>query len=207
MGYINQPLDLRRVFHDTSNRLEKLERAQRFTAPNVNFSTSTPTDPRIGDVFFDTNSNTLRYWNGTTWLYIGDNNLGTPVVSWTPTWAGTGLTFTGTPATGTYQRIGKQIHFNIQVSCATVTNFGTGQYSLTLPTGLAPGYDYVLHGGIHRVTPNTHWNIEADLAAGNTTMLMYHPTSNGAMDIFSYNKPFVLATTDVFYIGGNYLLA
>ena len=49
--------------------------------------------------------------------------------TYTPTFSGTGLTFTGAPATGEYIQFGKYVFFNIKVNFNTVTNFGTGQYS------------------------------------------------------------------------------
>jgi len=72
MAYINQPPDLRVMFQEIYNRLNKLETAQRFTAPNVNISTNAPTNPRTGDIFFDTNTNKLVFWNGTNWRKITD---------------------------------------------------------------------------------------------------------------------------------------
>ena len=73
MAYINQPPDLRLIFYDITNRLEKLERAQRFTAPNVNITTTPPSNPRTGDIFFDTATNKLVFWNGTNWRKITDS--------------------------------------------------------------------------------------------------------------------------------------
>jgi hypothetical protein len=70
MAYINQPPDLRVLFANIDERLRKLELAVRFTAPNVNFATSTPTNPRVGDIFFDTSTNTLKCYNGTTFVTI-----------------------------------------------------------------------------------------------------------------------------------------
>jgi hypothetical protein len=72
MAYINQPPDLRVMFQEIYNRLSKLETAQRFTAPNVNISTNAPTNPRTGDIFFDTSTNKLVFWNGTNWRKITD---------------------------------------------------------------------------------------------------------------------------------------
>jgi hypothetical protein len=74
MAYINQPPDLRIIFSDLESRLRKLETAQRFTAPNVNFATDMPTNPRTGDIFFDTSISRLVYWNGTAWKKITESN-------------------------------------------------------------------------------------------------------------------------------------
>ena len=70
MAYINQPPDLRVMFNDIYQRLLKLETAVRFTAPNVNFLTDTPTNPRVGDIFYDTNSNNIKYWNGSAFITL-----------------------------------------------------------------------------------------------------------------------------------------
>ena len=72
MPYVNQPTDLFSMFKDIYARLRKLETAQRFTAPNVDFSTNTPTNPRTGDIFFDTSTSKLVFWNGTAWRKITD---------------------------------------------------------------------------------------------------------------------------------------
>lgn len=72
MPYMNQPDDLHRIINDLDKRLRKLETAVRFTAPPVDFSTNTPTNPRVGDIFTDTSINKLVWWNGTNWRKITD---------------------------------------------------------------------------------------------------------------------------------------
>ena len=202
MAYINQPADLRSLFTDLDNRIKKLENAARFTAPDV---PTEPTYPRIGDIIYDNTTDQMKYWNGTIWVVFGDNNLGVPVITYTPTWSGTGLAFTGTPATGRYSRVGKMITYNIQVNCATVTNFGTGQYSSTLPSTLPPGYSNQQVGGLHK--GSDHFTLLADLGASSSTIVLYHPTANGSQDIFSHNKPTTLTTACTWYISGTYFIA
>jgi hypothetical protein len=75
MGYINQSPDLHSLFADIYDRLRLLETAVRFTAPSVDFSTNTPTNPRVGDIFYDTNSQRLVYWNGTAWYKVTQTAL------------------------------------------------------------------------------------------------------------------------------------
>ena len=70
MAFINQPPDFRVLFADINERLSRLETAVRFTAPNVNFTTSTPANPRTGDIFFDTATNTVKCFNGTTFITL-----------------------------------------------------------------------------------------------------------------------------------------
>ena len=60
MGYINQPFDLRAYFDDMLSRIRKLETAQRFTVPIV---TADPTNPRNGDMWYNSTSSTLKFVN------------------------------------------------------------------------------------------------------------------------------------------------
>jgi len=125
--------------------------------------------------------------------------------SFNPVWSGTGLAYTGTPATGTYIQIGKLVHFKIKVVCTNVTNFGTGQYSLTLP--FAPVDDYVFRdGGFHDASTGNHHAIAADAEDGTTTMTLWHPGSSAKDVAFDHNTPLTLHTADYFYISGTYLI-
>ena len=202
MGYINQPPNLFAMFADIEQRLRKLETAVRFTAPSV---TTVPTYPRVADIVYNSTNNYVEYWNGTEWVIFGDNNVGSPKISFTSTWSATGLAYTGTPATGYYIKIGKMIFYRINVSCTNVTNFGSSQYTLTLPTGFNPDADYQHVGGLHKGA--NHYTLLADLASASNIITLYHPTSNGQQDIFSYNKPTALTTASYFYISGTYFIA
>jgi len=57
MGFINLTPNLKEMFDSVYSRLQKLETAQRFTAPSV---TTDPTNPRKGDIWLNTTSNTLK---------------------------------------------------------------------------------------------------------------------------------------------------
>ncbi len=63
MAYINQPPDLRQIFADLEARLRKLETAQRFTSPDVS---SDPTNPRTGDIWYNSAANKLKALLSTT---------------------------------------------------------------------------------------------------------------------------------------------
>ena len=204
MAYINQPPDLFMMFQDLYDRLRKLETAVRFTAPDV---TSEPAYPRTGDIIYDNSTDQMKYWNGTEWVVFADDYLGVPVISFTSTWSGTGLAYTGTPAVGQYSRVGKMITFYILVTLTNVTNFGTGNYSLTLPSGLPSQMHAVVNGGLHDTSSNNHLNLLGDLEPASQTISLYYPTSNGVNDRFDHNSPLTLATADYFYISGTYFIA
>jgi hypothetical protein len=71
MAYINQPLNLQRMFADINSRINKLETATRFTFPNV---TTDPTYPRIGDAWLNITTNQAK---------IVDNAGTVRVIAWT----------------------------------------------------------------------------------------------------------------------------
>lgn len=208
MAYINQPPDLRTMFADLDQRLRKLETAQRLTAPNVNFATSTPTNPRVGDMYYDTNADLLKYWNGSAWVEIADDNLSTTVNSYLVGIQSTNnnMVYTGTPCEIDIQRIGKMITANADITFTNVTNFGTGQIYIDMPVGL-PNRAHDLAAGGYLVDGGTTYSIFATLAATATKMYLWHPTSNGGSDIVDYNSPAVLDTTSRINITGVALLA
>lgn len=73
MGFVNLPPNLQVIFSDIDSRLTKVENAQRFTMPNTPPLTSQPTitglasgdpsNPRTGDIWLNTTSNTPKYVN------------------------------------------------------------------------------------------------------------------------------------------------
>jgi hypothetical protein len=208
MAYINQPPDLRVMFAEIYSRLNKLETAQRFTAPNVDFSTNTPTNPRVGDQFYDTDAELMKYWNGTQWVELADNLYSTTVNTFTTTIQSTNnnMSFTGTPCDIEIQRIGKMITANATITCTNVTNFGTGQIYFNMPVGIpARSHDLAASGFL--VDGGTTYTIFGTLGATDNKMYLWHPTSNGASDILDYNSPAVLDTTSVINITGVALLA
>jgi hypothetical protein len=62
MAYINQPPELRAIFEALDMRLSKLETAQRFTVPIV---TTNPSNPRNGDMWYNSTSSVLYFVNST----------------------------------------------------------------------------------------------------------------------------------------------
>jgi hypothetical protein len=136
---------------------------------------------------------------------FGDvGGLTTETKTWTPIFSGTGLAFTGTPETGNYIQLGKLIHFNIQVSLNNVTNFGTGQYHLTLP--IASAYHYAFRdGGIHHPAQQYHFQVMADAEPNSTDLELYYTASNGLDGGFDHNSPHALEIGDFFYVTGTYI--
>ncbi len=208
MAYINQPFDLRMIMSDLDQRLRKLETAQRLTAPNVDFDTSTPTNPRIGDMYYDTDADLLKYWNGTSFIEIADNNLSTSISVLPTTMQSTNnnMVYTGNPVTIEVQRVGKMITANAIIDFTNVSNFGTGQIYINIPAGI-PTRAHDLAASGYLVDGGTTYTIFATLGASATQMYLWHPTSNGGSDTVTHNKPATLDATSVINITGVALLA
>ena len=161
--------------------------------------------------------NDIILYPGSTYAYIGTptiggetriatrgyvDALGTTTSTYSPNWTGTGLAYTGTPAVGSYVKIGKLVTFHIQVTLTNVTNFGSGQYSITLP--FAPIGDYAFRdGGIHAA--GNHYTVMADAEAGSTTMDLWYIAGTGQDMPMDHNSPHTFTTTNKFYINGTYI--
>lgn len=138
---------------------------------------------------------------------FGDvGGLTTKIESYNPVWSGTGLTFTETPATGSYIKIGNFVIVQIDVVFTTVTNFGTGQYSLTIP--FASKYHTDVYGGsIHDVTNQgvDHYSIKGHLLPSSTSLTIWNLASSAKDEPFDHNSPFNLSTNDKFHMSFSYI--
>jgi hypothetical protein len=206
MPYINQPPALQQMFNDLDVRLRKLETAVRFTAPDVS---TVPTYPRIGDIIFDNTAEIMKYWNGTAWIELADNNLATSIVITSNAVLKTvnnNIVFTGQPLTIESQRIGKMITAYAEIVGTTVTNWGTGQIYFQLPVGFPTfAHEVVALGSIK--DGGDIYTIFGVIAQGDNKMYLWSPTSNGGSDIVDHNSPTVLDATSVIAINGVALLA
>jgi hypothetical protein len=137
----------------------------------------------------------------------GNLDTGTTTIqTYYPVWSGTGLTFTGTPATGSYIKLGNLVTVQIDVLLNTVTNFGTGQYSLTLP--FASKYHTDVYGGsIHNANNGAtdHYSIKGHLSPSSTTVTLWNLKSSAVDEPFDHNSPFVLVTNDKFHMSFTYI--
>jgi hypothetical protein len=209
MAYINQPEDLRRMFQDIDARLRLIETATRFTAPNVDFAANTPSNPRIGDQYYDTDAELMKYWNGTSFVELADNNLATSIIitnNGTLKTVNNNIVFTGQPLLIESQRIGKMVTAYAEITGTTVSNWGTGQIYFELPVGFPVfAHDVIASGSI--LDGGTLYTIFGKITQGDNKMYLFHPTSNGGSDTVTHNKPAVLDTGSTILINGVAIIA
>jgi hypothetical protein len=136
-----------------------------------------------------------------------DLDTGTTTInSYNPVWSGTGLAYTNTPTTGTYIKIGNLVIVQIDVLFTTVTNFGTGQYSLTIP--FASKYHTDVYGGsIHDAVNQgvDHYSIKGHLSPSSASFTIWNIGSSAKDEPFDHNSPFNLTTADKFHMSFSYI--
>lgn len=136
-----------------------------------------------------------------------DLDTGTTTINYySPVWSGTGLEYTGTPANGFYIKIGNLVQVQIDVLLTTVTNFGTGQYSLTLP--LASKYHTDVYGGsVHHDNNGAidHYSIKGHLSQATNGMTLWNLKSSAVDEPFDHNSPFVIDQNDRFHMSFSYI--
>lgn len=139
-------------------------------------------------------------------ISIDDGNVTSTIHTYNPTWSGTGLAFTGTPATGSYIKIGSLVTIQIDVSFTNVSNFGTGQYSLTLPFPSKYHTD-VFGGSIHKITNQgiDHYSIKGHLGDGSSSFTIWAIGSNAADQPFDHVSPVNIDTDDRFHMSFTYI--
>jgi hypothetical protein len=138
---------------------------------------------------------------------FGDvGGLTTTINSYNSVWSGTGLTFTGTPVTASYIKIGNLVQVQIDVDFTNVTNFGSGQYSLTIPFNSKYHTD-VYGGSVHDVVNQgvDHFSIKGHLTDSSTAMTIWSIGSSSKDEPFDHNSPFNLATADRFHMSFSYI--
>lgn len=138
---------------------------------------------------------------------FGDTDgLTTEIKSYAPVWSGTGLVFTGTPAVGTYVKIGNLVIVQLDVEFDNVSNFGTGQYSLTLPFPSMYHTD-VYGGSVHQITNQgtDHYSLKGHLSNSSSVMSIWVLGSSAQDAPFTHNAPVNIDTNDKFHMSFSYI--
>lgn len=114
-------------------------------------------------------------------------------------------TFSGSPGFyGIYAKSGDVISFSINVDFSNITNFGTGQYYMTIP--FTAQHDlYFREGHLHDASSNKNYGISAHVEEGTNVMKLFYTASNGQDEAFTHANPVTLTTSDNFHIQGTYI--
>ena len=117
----------------------------------------------------------------------------------------TPVTIIGTN-TGSYIEIGKLVHVEIYVTFVGITVFGTGGYTLTLPTSKDPArVNRYLCGTIFNGSTNTHYQLKAGLSSGTNTFTLYNISQSALTDVnFTQTIPFTVDAGTKLYLSFTY---
>lgn len=130
----------------------------------------------------------------------GTVNILVNPTSWTPVLSGTGFTQSSNPATGNYYKVGNMVFTSIYIPFTNVTNFGTGQYSVTLPFNAARHTD-IFGGSIHNTgSPTTFYSIKGHLEPGSNSMGLWYISSTALDQPITHAAPITLNVTDLIHM-------
>lgn len=136
---------------------------------------------------------------------MGDvHDLYRQATSWTPELSGVGFTQSSNPATGSYYKVGHMVFANMYIPFTNVTNFGTGQYSVTLPFTAARQTD-IFGGSIHNTgSPTTFYSIKGHLEPGSNIMTLWYIASTALDQPITHSAPITLNVTDLIHMSFMY---
>ena len=110
----------------------------------------------------------------------------------------------GEQVTSSYIKNGALVFITMNFDLSNVSNFGTGQYTVTLP--FAPKYDFLLSSGhIHSANKDDDYGVHAELTAGSTVATLVYTGSGGKDEPLTKTKPKTLTISDDFHISGSYI--
>jgi hypothetical protein len=123
-------------------------------------------------------------------------------INYSPTFAGTGTyAQVGTTAFGKYVKAGQMVTFAVSISMANVTNFGSGNFTVTLP--VAPSADTYMFTG-YLFDLENEYMIHA-ISTGGATMTLYVTGTNGLLTPLSPTSPVTLDIASEIEISGSYI--
>jgi hypothetical protein len=123
---------------------------------------------------------------------------------------GTQPTFSGDPLfTSSYIRMSSDlVHFRIDVDMDNITNFGTGQYYVTLPFPAKYNYKF-REGCLHDISANKDYEIGGHVFAGESILYLSSTDAQGntTFDVpFTSTSPTTLNSEDNFHISGTFII-
>jgi len=104
-------------------------------------------------------------------------------------WTDASSTTAGSTVTASYTLMGPLCYFQVYVDFSTCTNFGTGQYQITLPFPAAQTMR-MAGGTLHQTTGNSLYHIAGitDTSTSNTVHNLYYSGSTTDLN-WKYNTP------------------
>lgn len=132
--------------------------------------------------------------------------IGDPWTSYTPAWtaSGTAPAIGNGAIIGKYIAAGKLIHFRVVLTMGSTTTYGTGQYSISLPTN-AHGTGLQVASG-EALIAGAAYRLHLRMAAGGSTALLYCDPTTAGNSVRSVTNlvPATFANTHYIVLAGTY---
>ncbi|MEV6548017.1 hypothetical protein AB0M57_04815 [Streptomyces sp. NPDC051597] len=165
---------------------------------------ATLTSPVEGMTAWLQDVNQLTQYNGSGWVTVP---LGGTWTAYTPAWtaASTNPVLGNGTLQGRYMQVGTTVTFAIKITAGSTTTFGSGAWSLSLPTTPANNIDMIGHCMVGDASAGTsgYSNGAAYIAQGTNTV---SPYAGGKQDmaIVTSLGPMTWATGDRLWVSGTY---
>ena len=122
------------------------------------------------------------------------------VSAWTPVLSAEGLVAGANLATGTYLQMGKLAYVTMLIPFSNISDFGIGQYSVSLPFAAARHAD-VYAGSLHVTNTADYYSIKGHHEAGEASMSLWALSLSAQKDMELKNTtPVTLATDDLIHL-------
>jgi hypothetical protein len=121
-----------------------------------------------------------------------------PVI-WNPVLRATGFVQSSNPSSGAYLKYGRMVFVHFTVPLSAVTNFGTGQYKITLPFTSHQHTD-AWGGTIHDVSTGSFYSIKGHIDSDSNELELWYVSTIAKDEPFDFNSPFSLDNTDLFHM-------
>ena len=116
---------------------------------------------------------------------------------------GTQPVFDPTDITGSFNRFGNMVHFQVAVNFTNISSFGTGRYYLTLPYPSRTEYTFAA-GHLFDNSQSKAYLIIGTVQAGGSQLELFYLGASGILEDFTSTSPKALAPEDHFDISGTY---
>ncbi|MFE5368219.1 hypothetical protein [Streptomyces mirabilis] len=137
-------------------------------------ASSAPSNPYIGQ-YYDNGTDLLR-WNGSSW----DTYFKVPGswIPYTPVWTAsiTNPTLGNGTLIGRYQKVGRDVHFHINLTTGSTSTYGNGGYNFTLPPFMAAANGASMIGTAQLLGTN-RWNGQIVVSPSATGTSTFFPAS------------------------------
>jgi hypothetical protein len=127
--------------------------------------------------------------------------------AYVPVFSGTNTVFAGDPAFGSFLQYGSSVTFGLSLSFSGFSNFGTGQYSVTLP--LLPSgsnlYEYFTGSLDVDSSGTTIYTVVGYNRNGGAVLDLFYLGANGVLTPLTGSAPVTITTSSRIDISGTYV--